>query len=809
MGNKVIIVCMGIATLILAMVSPTATAMTPEEMMSYIPILEQEIRPWSWDTPKRWAEIRKTTGPFTEEEIDIICQACDIAGDEAFAVYYPDILYNTGYMNLEKDTRGYDFTGHYQEAPEDYLYNSDGTVLAGSGDCAYFNLASSSCREWWLNEAAEQIAGNENEGAYFFIDALAKVGVVANGNYYDYLGNKVSGDGYWDACRTLLAELRDRFADKVFLTGNFARPGTGRTPFSMDYIHISYIEAFENFGDYVGNAHEAIALMQELSEAGRWIEITVNAYGKPVPMADMTLEEMRAQAEAAMPDIWAEYTETERDELAEIYAYFPFKLAMFLMGAGERSYFKYTASKVVRTAGRDLFKNIMPFPEWDMPLGEPLEPPQRNGNVYTRTFEHVEVVLNLDNGTCQFNERSYDPRVNVALSGTATQSSIDYGGVPERAIDGNTNGEWSGGSVTHTAFEDQPWWQVDLGAPYAIDEIQIYDRIDVRCANRLRDYDVSILNCSGDIVWTDHQLDSPEPSISLDPEGARGRFVKIQLRPRSEGEELDPLSLAEVRVFSASPAGYCGDLARDGQINLRDVAELSAGWQSQPGYTMDDLLYIANDWLAGTAPFVLSFDGVDDYVEIPGFTGISGGQARTTCAWIRTSQMGGSILSYGDGTSLGDWLFLVSSTGTLQLGVSGGNIIGTTFIADDQWHHVAAVLEAPPSGPSTVQDLRLYVDGILENGTYANPGLELNTGSALPVQIGTKSNPQNYFYQGLIDDVRIYDRALSDVEIGSVGNITDGLVAHWNLNEGSGTTVQDSVSGYTGTIYGGAQWIPE
>jgi len=393
---------------------------------------------------------------------------------------------------------------------------------------------------------------------------------------------------------------------------------------------------------------------------------------------------------------------------------------------------------------------------------------------------------------------------NIALAGTASQSSTDHNGAASRAIDGNTSGVWVDGSITHTAEEDQPWWQVDLGDAYMIDEIQIYDRIDEPCcANRLRDYDVSILNCSGDVVWTDHQLDSPEPSVSLDAEGAVGQYVKIQLRPRSEGEDLDPLSLAEVRVLSDGLEAYCGDLTWDGKVDLADYAELASGWQS--GYTLDALLDIANDWLAGNQ-FSLSFDGVDDYVEIPGFTGISGGQARTTCAWIRTSQMGGSILSYGDGTSLGDWLFLVSSTGTLQLGVSGGNIIGTTFIADDQWHHVAAVLEAPPSGPSTIQDLRLYVDGILENGTYANPGLELNTGSALPVQIGTKSNPQNYFYQGLIDDVRIYDRALSDVEIGSIGNVTDGLVAHWNLNEGSGNIAQDFVSGYNGNIYG-AQWL--
>ena len=134
---------------------------------------------------------------------------------------------------------------------------------------------------------------------------------------------------------------------------------------------------------------------------------------------------------------------------------------------------------------------------------------------------------------------------NVALNGTATQSSTYHtGGFPELAIDGNTDGEWSNGSVTHTEeIEEQHWWQVDLGAPYAIDEIQVWGRTG-KHAYRLSNYDVSILDCSNNVVWSNYQASYPDPSVSLNPEGARGRFVKIQLRGTDE-----PLSLAEVRVF--------------------------------------------------------------------------------------------------------------------------------------------------------------------------------------------------------------------------------------------------------------------
>ena len=138
----------------------------------------------------------------------------------------------------------------------------------------------------------------------------------------------------------------------------------------------------------------------------------------------------------------------------------------------------------------------------------------------------------------------FDGATNVALNGTATQNSINYGGVPARAIDGDTNGAWSGDSVTHTAFEAQPWWQVDLGDSYDIDEIVIWGRTDSSAASRLSDYDVFIFDDSSqDPVWSNYQADYPDPMVSLNPGGIAGQYVVVQLRG------TDALSLAEVQVY--------------------------------------------------------------------------------------------------------------------------------------------------------------------------------------------------------------------------------------------------------------------
>ncbi|MGJ8653424.1 MAG: Ig-like domain-containing protein [Opitutaceae bacterium] len=134
--------------------------------------------------------------------------------------------------------------------------------------------------------------------------------------------------------------------------------------------------------------------------------------------------------------------------------------------------------------------------------------------------------------------------VNIALAGVATQSSTDFDGEAPRAIDGDTNGSYGQDSVTHTTDEAQPWWRVDLGTAYAIDEIIIWNRSG-STSIRLIDFDVFILDGGDSIVWSNYQANSPDPSVSLLPAGITGQHVMVQLR----GTEA--LSLAEVQVFGS------------------------------------------------------------------------------------------------------------------------------------------------------------------------------------------------------------------------------------------------------------------
>lgn len=131
---------------------------------------------------------------------------------------------------------------------------------------------------------------------------------------------------------------------------------------------------------------------------------------------------------------------------------------------------------------------------------------------------------------------------NIALCGSATQSSTGYGGIANRAIDGNTSGVWIGGSVTHTNNEANPWWEVTLNSTYSIDDINIFNRTDACCKARLSNYTVSVLNGNA-TSFSQTFANYPDPSISVNAGGAVGNKVRVQLNGTNS------LSLAEVEVY--------------------------------------------------------------------------------------------------------------------------------------------------------------------------------------------------------------------------------------------------------------------
>lgn len=183
--------------------------------------------------------------------------------------------------------------------------------------------------------------------------------------------------------------------------------------------------------------------------------------------------------------------------------------------------------------------------------------------------------------------------------------------------------------------------------------------------------------------------------------------------------------------------------------------------------TADGILRNGPLWAEGIIKGGLSFDGIDDYVEITGRKGISGGYSRTCMAWIKTLGTGqnSGILSWGGNT----WIFGLFGTGELIVYAGGPYIQTTMLVNDDQWHHVAAVMKN--DGTPNTSEIKLYVDGVIQITTQS-PGA-IYTPQSNDVLVGSfsSSGTPAAFFKGLIDDIQINDTALNENEIKDMAHI--------------------------------------
>ena len=122
------------------------------------------------------------------------------------------------------------------------------------------------------------------------------------------------------------------------------------------------------------------------------------------------------------------------------------------------------------------------------------------------------------------------------------QSTVAYGGVCERANDGNTNGVYGRRSVTHTRNLGNQWWKVNLKEQAKVTDIVIWKRSDECCPHRGVGAVVRLLDSYGKTVWT-----SP-PFVK-----SRLQFIRV---PKIKAaavqvflEEAEYLELAEVLVY--------------------------------------------------------------------------------------------------------------------------------------------------------------------------------------------------------------------------------------------------------------------
>jgi len=211
----------------------------------------------------------------------------------------------------------------------------------------------------------------------------------------------------------------------------------------------------------------------------------------------------------------------------------------------------------------------------------------------------------------------------------------------------------------------------------------------------------------------------------------------------------------------------------------------------------------------------LLLDGNEDYLDVGGAAAFSGlddnGDGFTVAAWIKADSLSGVRRVFSTGMFGG---FQGNGWGA---GMSGESLFGTTygvrdFNADSNdltvgtWHHVAYVFR-PAAG-----QIRFYVDGSFITTKSGTSGLNNTTTDFIIGGIALPGNGQ--WFQGRIDDFRIYDNELPFAEISDLASPVEIKIEHFftsasPLPSAGSTSLSWSVSGADSVILDGGTFSDE
>lgn len=195
-------------------------------------------------------------------------------------------------------------------------------------------------------------------------------------------------------------------------------------------------------------------------------------------------------------------------------------------------------------------------------------------------------------------------------------------------------------------------------------------------------------------------------------------------------------------------------------------------------------------WSAGKIGGALTFDGANQ-VRVVGAPALEPASYAVS-AWVKYTQTdvsGGDVLSMGDNFGL-----RVQPDGAVKTYFYGGPTAGyrvaqstTVNTKDGQWHHIL--------GQYANGLLQVYVDGIKRDEKAFSDPIVYGLGADL--YLGRHGNGGgNHDFNGSLDQVRLYDRALSSSEIAALvaeGGATTVKVLTWNLRKGRATDNSDSI----------------
>ncbi len=204
------------------------------------------------------------------------------------------------------------------------------------------------------------------------------------------------------------------------------------------------------------------------------------------------------------------------------------------------------------------------------------------------------------------------------------------------------------------------------------------------------------------------------------------------------------------------------------------------------------------------------FDGTDDYVDFGSVPDVefSNSSSFTVSGWIyRKSNSDGGII--GCSSNWGGWSVLVDDNGNISMRLGDTTDRCSSSININQWHHFTFVRDIDNDLGYGTNKLVLFIDGVYQTNQDAG-SLTLQYSNASLRVGGNITTGGGWYFDGLLDEVAVWNRALSTDEINIAASLDpiDGLVGYWMMDEsiwhvGTPDEVYDSSGRKSdGTYYG-------
>jgi predicted GH43/DUF377 family glycosyl hydrolase len=265
-------------------------------------------------------------------------------------------------------------------------------------------------------------------------------------------------------------------------------------------------------------------------------------------------------------------------------------------------------------------------------------------------------------------------------------------------------------------------------------------------------------------------------------------------------------------VPDASDWAFCPSVIKDGDTYKM---WLSSGYEDGSKCAIYYSINEGAQWVDGISGKALDFDGDDDYVgdigTVSTFSFMHNTGIFTLEAWIKLTDYSSDdyyvILGSTTGSAQKGFSFVydnrIGITDNQLLlainnGISGDAIIisssSVDSITDNEWHHVAAMGDG--------SNVIFYIDGVPDPGSgIMEPKASGDASDVLNIA-RSPHHSAPYHYEGIIDEVKIWNRALSPCEIKNNYEKIN-TVGYWKFNEGSGNIAYDSSGNNNyGTIRG-------